>query len=342
MKTKDTKNNLVEKPNRIYGERKNFGEEVLSKELGEKYVEYRKKWIKASKRKIVTDFPLYVQIEHVGRCNLRCSTCINGTDVLRENYTKGITKPLNIKLYKKILNEAKKYNCPSIAFHNNDEPLLLKDLAERIRMAKDAGFLDIIITTNANLLTPERTRQLLGSGITKLSFSLDSWNKEDYEKIRKGGKFDIVLKNIEYFLKEKKRMNLKLPITRATCVLTKFTYKDMEKFRNFWQKRVDIVEFQNLQVLKGHTENLLPPGAKIDNTFICNNPWEQVVIRPNGDVLPCCSFYGGGLILGNIKNSSIYEIWHGQKMKKIRKELLRNNFAFSPICKMCSETFYTL
>ena len=95
------KNNLVEKPKRIYGKRKDYAEKILSEELGKSYVDYRKKWIKASQREEVSDFPLYIQIEHVGKCNLRCPTCLNGINELRENYSPCF-KPLDIKLYKKV------------------------------------------------------------------------------------------------------------------------------------------------------------------------------------------------------------------------------------------------
>lgn len=336
---KKTKQNLVEKPKRIYGKRTDYAERILSAELGKKYVEYRKKWIRASNREIVTDFPMYIQIEHSGKCNLRCPTCVQGIKSIRENYSRGF-KPLDIGLYKKILNEAEKYNCPSISFHNNDEPLLLNDLEERIRLAKKAGFIDIIITTNATLLTKDRAHKLLKSGITKINFSLDAYNEKDYKKARPGGDFNTVLKNIEYFMKQRKKANLRLPITRATCVLSKLTVKKMDKFKEFWANKVDMVEFQNFQAIKGYTELLKPPEAKLDVNFICNAPWQQVVIRANGDVLPCCSFYGTKLVVGNIKNSLIYDIWNNSAMRKIRKELFKNNFDFSPVCKNCSETFY--
>ena len=329
---------LTETPQRIYGRRTEYAERILAEELGESYVEYRKQWIRASKRELVTDFPLYIQIEHSGKCNLRCLSCLQGNEPLRENYSRGF-KPLDMEAYKKVLTEAKRYHCPSISFHNNDEPLLLSDLEARIRLAKGAGFLDIILVTNATLLTQERTHELLKSGITKMNFSVDGWNKESYERVRKGGDFDTVLTNIEYFLEEKRKANLRLPITRVTCVLSKFTAADMDKFREFWGKRVDIVEFQNFQAIKGYTESLKPEGAKVNTKFVCNGPWQQVVIRANGDVLPCCSFFGTELVVGNIKDSSIYEIWHSQPMQQIRKELLSNNF--NPVCKTCSETFYT-
>lgn len=335
------KKNIIEQPKRIYGKRTDFAENVLSKELGKKYTDYRKKWGKVSERELNTDFPMYLQIEHTGKCNLHCPGCVQGINILRENYSKGF-KSLDMNLYKKILREAKKYSCPSIAFHNNDEPLLLPDLEERIKLAQRAGFIDLIITTNATLLTKEKARMLLKSGLTKINFSVDAANAKDYKKIRIGGDFKKVLENIDYFTKERKRMKLKLPITRATCVLNNLTYAKMAEFKKFWQKRVDMVEFQNFQALRGYTEKLRPEGAEIDKNFICNAPWQQLVIRANGDVLPCCSFYGTGLVIGNIKNSSLYDIWHSDKIQKIKKELLNNNFDFSPVCKICANTFYTL
>jgi len=335
-----TKNNLVEKTKRIFGKRKNYAEKVLSREFGKKYTDYRKKWIAASKRELLTNFPLYIQIEHSGKCNLRCPTCLQGIKNLRKNYSKGFNF-LGDGLYKKVLIEAKKHHCPSIAFHNNDEPLLIPNIGERIGAAKELGFLDIIMTTNATLLTKKKTHELLGSGITKINFSVDASNEGDYKKARPGADFKKVVGNIRYFMKERKKMGLKLPVTRATCVLTKFTEKNKDNFKKFWGKMVDVVEFQNFQALKGYTESLRPINSRIDKSFLCNMPWQQLVIRANGDILPCCSFYGKGLVLGNIKKDSLCEVWNGKRMGKIRKELLKNNFNFSPSCKNCSETSYS-
>ena len=336
---KKNKKILVEKPERIFGKRKDYGERTLSSELGKDYFDYRRKWQEVSERKLVTDFPLYLQIEHTGKCNLRCKTCIQGIPEIRASYSKEFN-PLSLKLFKNILKEAQQYNCPSIAFHNNDEPLLLQDLEERIKMAKKAGFIDIIMTTNANLLFPERTDKLLGSGLTKINFSVDACTEKDYLKVRIGGNFRKAVENIEYFMKKREEMGLKLPITRATCVLSRLTVDNMAAFKKFWSKRVDMVEFQNFQAVKGYTEDLKPEGAEIDRDFVCNALWQQLVIRANGDILPCCSFYGTEMVLGNISKDSLYDVWNSPRMKMIREQLLKNNFNFCSACRKCSETFY--
>ena len=330
---------LTETPRRIIGKRPEYWDSVLSEEIGVKFSEYRNNWKKVSNRELVTEFPLYIQVEHSGRCNLRCIHCIQGIKELRNSYSKGFSV-LDINLYKKILNEAREYNCPSISFHNNDEPLLLKDLESRIALAKESDFIDLILVTNATLLNPERSERLLESGITKISFSLDACEESLYKRIRIGGDFDLVLKNIEYFMTLRKSLGLRVPITRAACVIFKANGNFADKFREFWEQRVDIAEFQNFQAIKGYTASLKADGALVDKNFVCNAPWQQVVIRPNGDILPCCSFYGTELVLGNIKDSSIYDVWNGYQMRKIREELLSNNYSYFPTCKKCSESFY--
>ena len=63
---------------------------------------------------------------------------------------------MSMELYTKIIDEAAKYNCPSLGLHVYDEPLLVKNLAERIQYASQKGFMDIIMTTNGNLLDEKK------------------------------------------------------------------------------------------------------------------------------------------------------------------------------------------
>jgi MoaA/NifB/PqqE/SkfB family radical SAM enzyme len=84
-------------------------------------------------------------------------SCVHGYPEIRKKYSLGVNC-MPWDLYEKIVLEGGENNCPSISTHNNDEPLLIKDLEKRISFAKDHGFMDIIMTTNGVLFTEEKIK----------------------------------------------------------------------------------------------------------------------------------------------------------------------------------------
>ena len=63
-----------------------------------------------------------------------------------------------------------------------NEPLLDKDLIERINYATERGIMDIHMNTNAMLLTEEMSKKLLDTGLTRLCFSIDALTPETLKK----------------------------------------------------------------------------------------------------------------------------------------------------------------
>ncbi|MGG1618894.1 radical SAM/SPASM domain-containing protein [Paenibacillus sp. NRS-1782] len=62
----------------------------------------------------------------------------------------------------------------------------------------------------------------------------------------------------------------------------------------------------------------------------CPFPWVSTEINARGDVTSCHAFYD--LTLGNVNESSISEIWNGEKYKQYRRYLRKQLF---PICQSC-------
>lgn len=54
----------------------------------------------------------------------------------------------------------------------------------------------------------------------------------------------------------------------------------------------------------------------------CIIPWTYLELLPSGVVNPCCS---NPIVLGNIKEQSIDEIWNSDNMKKLRLEMLKDS-----------------
>jgi radical SAM protein with 4Fe4S-binding SPASM domain len=68
----------------------------------------------------------------------------------------------------------------------------------------------------------------------------------------------------------------------------------------------------------------------------CIQPWERINFLYNGDVNICCGDVEGELIVGNIKESSIRQLWYGKRAKEIRKLHVSLAFDTLKVCQVCS------
>lgn len=66
---------------------------------------------------------------------------------------------------------------------------------------------------------------------------------------------------------------------------------------------------------------------------VCFQPWQKVMIEPNGDVLPCTMVKEG-----NLKNDTVWNIWNRTVLKKFRQDLKTNKTY--PICFGCCGLTY--
>ena len=312
--------------------------------LGERFVEYRKAWDAVSNFETLTEFPLYLQVELNQICNLKCPMCPLTIPESREKYI--TDKHISWEMYEKIILEAEKYNCPSLNPQGVNEPLLDQNLEDYIKFAKKHGFIDIMMNTNATLLSEERSKKLIDSGITRLRFSLDAVNAETFKKVRVGSPpLDKIKKNIYKFLELKEKGGYKLPITGVSFVNIKQNEKEKEKFINEWKDVVDIVTIQKFAPpsFEKKFEKYYPKDQYVEEPvdFNCVQPFHRVVIR-NNDITPCCAVYSSELKIGDLRFNSIYDAWHSKEMKKLRALHKKGEYYKNDTCKKCVNSMYPL
>jgi len=314
-------------------------EEELTRRYGERYTAYRKRYSDAGVFRFEPEFPLYLMLEQTYRCNLKCPSCIHGIPDSRDNFNTNISI-MPWSLFERIILEGEKHGCPSIAFHVNDEPLMVRDLPGRVTFARDHGFMDLFMTTNGVLLNPEMMKSLIEGGITRILFSLDAATPETYERVRPNGDFSVVMNNLEALLEYKKAKGLVLPAVRVSFVVTSLNAHERELFIETFSDRVDYLEIQGFSTYYDINSALIPTDAEHIKEFSCNEPWRKLIIRANGDVLPCCTFYGYEIVLGNILQTSLKEIFQGKQCHQLRQEFKKRIYCLSP-CAACSKSFYT-
>ena len=314
----------------------------LSKIIGKKFIDYRKKWDDANNF-IVPDFPLFLQIELNQTCNFKCPHCIIGNKKLVEKYYS--TEEIDFNFYKRIVDEGSDYDCPSISPQGNNEPFLMKDLEKYIQYAHSKGFIDIMLNNNASALTEKRSKSLLDSGLTRLRFSLDAVTPETFKKIRVGSPpLERIKKNIYTFLELKKKGNYKLPITGVSFCELKQNQHELTSFIKEWEDKVDIVSIQKFQppsfeedFSKFYTDDQYV--KKEINNFKCVQPFQRVTFR-NNEITPCCASFSSLLKIGDLKTGTIHDAWHSPGMVQLREMHKKGEHYKNIICKKCVDGMY--
>jgi MoaA/NifB/PqqE/SkfB family radical SAM enzyme len=60
------------------------------------------------------------------------------------------------------------------------------------------------------------------------------------------------------------------------------------------------------------------PAPKSATIGECEAPWRWLVVNERGDCLPCCH---AQIVVGNLNDSSVDEIWNGQMMQEVRSSI---------------------
>ena len=177
--------------------------------------------------------PLHLLIEPVSSCNLRCTMCFQVDESFSGDQK--FMGMMDIKLFKKIIDDAYLNGIKALTLASRGEPTLHPKLGEMLEYCT-GKFFELKINTNATRLNEKLIHQILQSGVTDMVFSIDSFEKEEYESIRVLGIFEDVFNNIKKFkaIKDEFYPNSKCS-TRVSGVKVRKT-QDTKKFQEFWQK----------------------------------------------------------------------------------------------------------
>ncbi|MEW2922086.1 GTP 3',8-cyclase MoaA [Muricauda sp. ANG21] len=139
----------------------------------------------------------YLRLAVTDRCNLRCNYCMPSEGI---NFVKS-DRLLSISELKKVSEILVSQGIDKIRI-TGGEPFVRKDLMELMRyLANLEGLNDISVTTNATLIGPH-INELKKMGITNINVSLDSINRETFERITRRKQFDTVHNNLIRLISE--------------------------------------------------------------------------------------------------------------------------------------------
>ena len=239
----------------------------------------------------------------------------------------------------KIIDEAEGFIF-DINLAHRGESLLHPRLVDAIRYAKNKG-LFTRLHTNGSLLKEDLARQIVDSGLDRLSFSFDGFNPETYESIRVGGDFDKTIANIVRFLEIKKQAGSEKPETAIEVInFDKLSGPEFAEAQENFRKRFADLPLDNFIMKELHNwAGEISKDTRKESYSVCPFPWNALVIFWDGGVFPCTQDFFGHYRVGDVNEDSLQEIWNGQSLKHLREKLAAGDLKEFDTCANCDRVW---
>lgn len=277
--------------------------------------------------------PTTVGIELTNVCQLRCPHCDAQHPAIR-----GQAGYMSEKTYTRLLAQLRQLRVRNLRVIGGGEPLLHPRFASWIPQMRGLASL-VSLTTNGMRLTPETSAAALAS-LDIIEVSVASDNAEGFERSRTGGDFEVLLDNLTRLRELRARMRSHTAI-HIRVMLRPSEQPHLDRLLAFWRRYGDVVSTQRLQdyfdqqgdiFVRGETEEFPP----------CTLPFRALGVTWEGNV-PLCrvsAFQAGtpeGLVLGNIHQSTLAEIWQGPAVRRYREGHANRDPALMPLCRNCPD-----
>jgi MoaA/NifB/PqqE/SkfB family radical SAM enzyme len=146
--------------------------------------------------------PVCLYLETTNRCNLLCTTCPRTYEQLEPE------ADMSWELFASLIDQYP--NIARVVLHGIGEPMLVKDIAERVAYLKARGIY-VLFNTNGTLLTEANGRALIEAGLDELRVSLDAAEPEMYQVVRGKDFFQKIVTNVGNFTRMQRELGAVKP-----------------------------------------------------------------------------------------------------------------------------------
>ena len=234
------------------------------------------------------------------------------------------------------------------------EAILLNDLPERCARIKAAWpkcTLDLISTLNIDR-GAEYIGRLLASGIDSISISCYGHTQEDYMHLHGKDAFLAVCANMEYIKQAQENNRIGTNVKISAHLLRKtdkhFGLKGVkEKAKSFLDfaknNNVTYSDSSNCYSWQGRIKEI--PNPTVKPNYPCSVVWGpragMLMVAFNLDVFPCCYLAGKATALGNLRESTLPEIFASSVYRQFYEAHWSGDLSNFPLCGDCIDPFHS-
>lgn len=269
-----------------------------------------------------------IRIEVCTACNYDCTICC------RDVFTRKIevmSTPTFRRLLERVLDETDQYNL--VTFAGFGEPLMDPDFVGKVALAHEMGF-ETTVLTNGYQLTPELFRQLDELEMQSVRISFYGMDAVSYDRVHKPpkGSFERVSSNLEIIC----AMDRTTEVLMTLNVVDGLNDGDVQRWIDHWEPRANLVEvWRPHNWVDGHSFRELT-GERRNS---CGRPYTgPLQVQVDGTVNMCCFDFDGKLLLGDLKEQSLSDIFAADAYQALLRCHETGDFAGSGlICNDCDQ-----
>jgi len=277
-----------------------------------------------------------------GPCPCECVHCPVGVTPKEKRGAHFGFEAMKLDLFKKIVDEASMHPSSALRIHAVGEPLLWQDLSDALKYAYKkkvkTWIFTCAVTKDKGLL------EVLAKCCSIIEVSVNSTDAEDYKHTKGIDEFILVNDNIKLLSSIIKKSNSKAKLLATRVESTDKEYDS--SFVDYWL-RSGLVDDSFVRSYHNYNNAIANKfGTKPRDCAPCLVHWARFNVDCSGEVVICFNELFKGkrakkeVVLGDLNNSSVKNVWHGEKLTLIRKaQLIGNynmaNFTESIPCKSC-------
>jgi MoaA/NifB/PqqE/SkfB family radical SAM enzyme len=251
----------------------------------------------ALRQPVMRAWPVVAKVDISPLCNLRCTVCVHALpssgsspELAEQRFSAAQKMPVD--RYRDIVRELSGRTA-AVSLYYLGDPLMHPHLDEICDATREAGINAHVSTNFSFVLSDERLRSMLASGMTHLTVCVDGITQEVYGRTRVGGRIDRVLDNLRRLQRLRREMGRRMPRVEVQYIKFRHNVAQVEEarrlcaelgvdqFAEFWGSLDNYADFAADRVA---VRGPRAPGA----VPLCPWPHFSLLVRYDGGVIPCC------------------------------------------------------
>ncbi len=276
---------------------------------------------------------IYIEISNI--CNLQCTFC---PVVLRDK------KVMDSPSFEEIIQKVAPY-AEEVCLHLMGEPLAHPEFPKILEIAKKYSVL-LNLTTNAILLSKYEELILTSDNIRQINFSLHSY-KDNFPDKPLAPYMQDILSFADHAIERRPDLyiNLRLWTMQGQEDVTKDNVEILDFVNCYFgtnvSEDVDVSFRKNKKILGRvylHFDSRFtwpaPTLPKLSERGTCQGIQSHLGVHANGVVVPCCLDKEATIVLGDLKNQTLPEIYHSIRTQEMLKGF-KSGKLVEDMCQRC-------